>query len=283
MDDFIFFGTPELAVTILEELAEVGLMPTMVVTAPDRKQGRGMQLTPPPVKVWADAHNIPSLQPTDITDANFLNALRENTATVFVLAAYGKILPQELIDIPQHGIVNVHPSLLPLHRGPSPIEAQILSDDQTVGVSVMLIDEKMDHGPLLAQTEMYIDDADWPLTGSKLESILAHEGGKLLAHVLPLWVSGETKAIEQDHDIATFCRLIKKENGLIDITNDDPREIFLKVHAYDRWPRAYFFDTNNKRVVITEAQYIDGALVIQKVIPEGKKETAYESYVNNLN
>lgn len=278
MNDFIFFGTPELAVTILEELAAVGLVPSMVVTAPDRAQGRGMRMTAPPVKTWALERNIPVLQPTDISDEVFLKQLEASTATVFVLAAYGKILPERLIAIPEHGIVNVHPSLLPLWRGPSPIEAQILSDNQTVGVSIMLIDDKMDHGPLLAQTEIEIDDADWPLRGSELENILAHEGGALLAHVLPLWVNGETTSTKQDHDNATYCKLIRKEHGLVNLDDDDPREIFLKVRAYDRWPRAYFFDQHGKRVVITEADYVDGKLVIQKVIPEGKKEVSFEAY-----
>lgn len=275
MDNFIFFGTPELAVTILDELEAVGLLPIAVVTAPDRKQGRGMQLTPPPVKVWATKRTITVYQPDDVTDPTFLEQLASSTATVFVLAAYGKILPQALIDIPKHGIVNVHPSLLPLWRGPSPIEAQILSDNQTVGVSIMLIDHKMDHGPILAQTEIEIEDEDWPPKGSELENILAVEGGKLLGHVLPLWVNGETQATEQDHESATYCTLIKKEDGLVDLVADDPRKIFLKVRAYDRWPRVYYFDENNKRIVITEADYVDGTLVIKRIIPEGKKEADF--------
>ena len=286
---FVFFGTPDIAVTVLEELKAEDLFPQLIVTAPDRKQGRGMKLTPPAVKVWAEKHNIPVLQPEKLKEDNVAETLKDSAPKggfdVFVVAAYGKIIPKEIIDIPTHGTLNVHPSLLPKHRGPSPIQAQILGGDKEMGVTIMQIDEEMDHGPLLGQTELTFDEVP---KASELEDILGTEGGKLLAYLMPEWIAGKVPAIPQEHDKATYCHFIKKEDALIDL-NDDAYQNFLKIQAYDMWPVAYFMtapkssndDRAQKkiRVKITGADYKNGGLVIKKVIPEGKKEMEYEAFL----
>lgn len=282
---FVFFGTSDFSVIILDELKKEGFLPQLIVAAPDRRQGRGMKLVPPPTKLWAEKNNIEVLQPEKLRKENFSQTLKEKAPKagwdVFILASYGKIISQDIIDLPKHGTLNVHPSLLPLHRGPSPLEAQILSDNPTVGVTIMLTDEKMDHGPLFAQTEITFDESDWPPYRDELEDILAHEGGALLAHTLPRWIQGEIEAITQEHEKATYCSMIEKKNGLIDIEHGNTRENFLKIRAYASWPRAYYFTKRNGRdirVVVTRASWENDALIIERVIPEGKKEIRYKDY-----
>ncbi|MCI0619827.1 methionyl-tRNA formyltransferase [Candidatus Wolfebacteria bacterium] len=278
---FAFFGTPEFAVIVLDELERAGLLPAIIVTAPDRSKGRGLKLTPPPVKVWADIHGISTLQPKKLNDPGFLSKLKTYDLELFIVAAYGKIIPRTVTDVPKHGVLNVHPSLLPKYRGPSPVETQILSDDRNVGVTIMQIDEEMDHGPVVQNEKVKIKNEEWPLRASTLAKILAHTGGKLLADTIPRWVAGEIAAVQQDHNEATYCKLIKKEDAHIDL-NDNPYQNFLTIQAYDAWPKAYFFaEKNGKkvRVKITDANYRDGKLTIKKVIPEGKHEMDYESFL----
>lgn len=276
---FVFFGTPAIAVTALEILHEHNLIPSCIVTAPDKPAGRGMHMTAPAVKVWADEHHIPTLQPETLNDPQCIEELSKQSADVFVVVAYGKLIPRTVLDIPKKGVLNMHPSLLPHHRGPSPIEAQIQADDpDDVGVSIMLLDEKMDHGPLLTQTKVELHE--WPIKASELIEILAYEGGMLLAQTLPLWVSGEIEPTAQDHTAATYCEKIQKQDAILDLENGDPYQNYLKICAYDIWPRAFFFTKKNKRVIVTEASYTDGLLTITRVIPEGKKEMSYTDFLS---
>lgn len=277
----VFFGTPQISVFVLEELKKAGIVPALVVTAPDKPRGRKMIITPPEAKVWAQAEGIPVLQPQKIAD-EFLAELESRAPQggwdVFIVAAYGKLLPQKLLDMPKHEVVNVHPSLLPRLRGATPIRGAILADEKETGVTIMIIDAEMDHGPILAQKKINI--AEWPPHASGLEETLAKEGGALLAEVLPKWLKGEIEPQEQDHDKATFTKKIKKEDGLIDL-NDDPYQNLLKIRAYEGWPGAYFFTKKGDReirVKIMDAKLADGALEITRVIPEGKKEMSYEEF-----
>jgi len=148
----VFFGTSRFSVIVLEELKKAGIMPELVVTAPDTPQGRKLILTPPPVKAWAQENGVKFLQPQKLDDS-FIGQLSKVNAQLFLLASYGKIIPQKVLDLPQHGTLNVHPSLLPKYRGPSPIQSQILADDKNVGVSIILLDEKMDHGPIVGSAQ----------------------------------------------------------------------------------------------------------------------------------
>lgn len=274
---FAFFGTPELAVTILEELSAAGFIPALVVTRPDAPAHRGKVLTPPPVKVWADAHGIPVLQPAKLTD-DAIAELKKDAWDVFIVAAYGKLLLQELLDIPAHGTLNVHPSLLPRLRGPSPIRSAILNDEHETGVTIMLIDAEMDHGPIIEQE--FVDIPEWPPRANELEDLLAHAGGAILAETLLPWVRGEIAAQEQDDAQATYCKTIKKEAGLINLT-DDPQKNLLKIRAFEGWPGTYtFFERSGQkiRVQIIDAHLADGALVIDTVRPEGKRDMPYADF-----
>jgi methionyl-tRNA formyltransferase len=269
-----FFGTPDRAVYVLDELKAAGILPSLIVTQPDRPQGRKLALTPPPVKVWAHKEKIEVLQPEDLSDKNFIKRLASGGFDVFVVVAYGKILKDEILDIPKHGSLNLHASLLPKLRGSCPIETAILQDDKDTGVSIIKMDKLMDHGPIIASKK--VKPSRWPLPADLLAKELVTEGGKLFAQTLPLWVAGKIRAEEQDHSKATYTKKITKEDGLMDLSADGYAN-FLKWNAYKGWPGSYFFKSN-KRVVITDAQYVDGIFSIKKVVPEGKKEISWEDF-----
>lgn len=275
--NFIFLGTPDLAVYVLEELEKKNYLPSLIITASDMKIGRGNVFIAPPVKKWADIHDIPTLQPEKI-DEKLLNTLRKDKYDVFILAAYGKILPKELLEMPKHGILNVHPSLLPRLRGPSPIRSAILNNERETGTSIIILDEKMDHGKIVAQESLEIKD--WPPFLPDLEEKLFRIGGKLLVEILPDYISEKITPKTQDETKATYCKKIKKEDGLVDLLKDSPKEIWVKYRALYGWPGIYFMQ-NGKRIKITDADFQDEKLVIKKVIPEGKKETEYKNLNQN--
>ena len=248
--NFVFFGTTPLAEGVLAELAKAELVPTRVIDS---------------------AKIAPEL----------IEELSREEWDVFVVASFGAILPEKLLDIPKHGVVNVHPSLLPRLRGPSPMRSAILNDEKETGVSIMLLDEEMDHGPLLAQKKVPI--SPWPPHGKELDSLLAHEGGKLLAQILPLWVEGKLKQQKQNHDLATYTEKFTKEDGLLDLSGDAYKNL-LKLRAFEGWPGTYaFFERAGKkiRVQILDAHLEGSKLVIDTVKPEGKKEMRYEDFLHS--
>lgn len=277
---FAFFGTPDIAVASLDALFKNGLVPSVIVTAQDMPAGRGKIMTPPPVKVWAIEHGVPYIQPTSMKRESFPDSFFAADVDICVLVAFGYILPKWLLDLPQHGFINMHPSLLPKLRGPSPIRTAILNNDRdAVGVTVMKIDEHMDHGPILAQERVEL--TDWPLPGRELDKVLSESGGKLLAQTLLPYSNGTIIPYEQRHADATYCKMIKKSDA--EIFEADPAEVALhKICAYDGWPGAFIMlERNGKplRLKIISA-HIDGdTLVYDRVIPEGKKEMSYTDFM----
>ena len=171
---------------------------------------------------------------------------------------------------------------MPLLRGPSPIESAILSLEKT-GVSIMLVDEEVDHGAIVAQREVAI--AEWPPYAEELETTLAHAGGKLLAEVLPEWIAEKITAREQDHSAATFTKKITSENGLVNLA-DNAAANLRTIRAFHAAPGAYFFATKENgerlRVRITRARIENNALVLERVVPEGKKEMAYDDFLRGF-
>lgn len=275
--NIVFFGTSDISVTVLEELKKANLTPSLIITMPDKPKGRKLVLTPPPVAVWAKLNKINFIQPEKLNE-DFLNILKKENFDLFVVASYGKILKQELLDISKHGTLNVHPSLLPKLRGASPIISAILEDEKKTGITIMLLDAGMDSGPILAQKE--IMPKNWPTKASELEEVLGREGGKLLCEVIPKWINGEIKLKEQNHSEATFTKKISKEDGFIDL-NDNAYKNLLKIYAFEKWPGTYFFvNRHNKqiRIKITDADIENNELVIKKVIPEGKGEMLYKDF-----
>lgn len=277
---FVFFGTPQLAADILERLKRDNLVPSLIVTNPDRPVGRKQILTSPPVKLWAEKNNIPVLQPEKIHGSRFIlpaqAGIQEYNPELFVVVAYGKILPKEVLGIPAKGALNLHYSLLPKYRGASPIESMILNDDRDTGVSIMLMDEEMDHGPIVAQRKLIADS--WPVSAEQLREACNEIGGDLLAETIPLWLEGKITPREQDHSKATYTKKISKSDGEIDLSGDAYKN-FLKYQAFKTWPGTFFYkeeEGKKVRVKITEAEFRDGKFVIKKIIPEGKKERSRE-------
>lgn len=283
MNDFssVFFGTPEFAVDTLTALENANLLPDVIVTNPDKPAGRGLHVQPTPVKTWAQEREIPVLTPPSLKESSDeLDIILNSEWDVFSVSAYGGLLPKEILELPKKGTLNVHPSLLPRYRGATPIESQILNDEKTVGVTIMLMDEELDHGPIVSQAS--ITPEDWPLKSSMLRDLLGSVGGELLAETIPPWLKGEITAEDQDHTQATFTKKLKKEDGELKLS-DDGYANYLKFCAYDQWPGTYFFiekDGKKIRVKITDALYKDRSFVPLKVIPEGKKEIMYEQFIS---
>ena len=272
----VFFGTEPLAKDVLQSLKDANLTPSLIVSGQDTFDSK-KNLVQPVEKTWAIENNIPVIQPKKL-DQETIARLKEANADVFVVASYGKILPQALLALPKRGVVNLHPSLLPELRGPSPIRSAILNDMRETGVSIMLLDEAMDHGPILANK--LVDITPWPIPGRNLDSLLSKEGAELLALTLPKWIKGEIEPKEQDHTKATYCKEFTKSDGEIDLNNDQYQN-YLKICALDGWPGSYFFITQGDkqiRIKITEAEFKDNKLIIKKVIPEGKKEMTFEDF-----
>jgi len=277
---FAFFGTPKFSVHVLDALERHGMLPALIITAPDKPQGRGLILTPSPAKQWAMERGIDVLTPEKLKDEDFLAELQNTEWDVFLVAAYAKLIPKNILDMPRRGSLNVHPSLLPKFRGPSPALSAILADERATGVTIMQMVEKMDAGPIVAQARIELEEDAWPPKGSEFETLLATEGGNLLAETLPHWISGQIEAEEQDESQATFTRKFTDADSLIDL-HGDAREQLLKIRAFDKNPRAHFI-LNEKRIIITEVQVQDGKLELLKVIPEGKKEISYTDFVRTL-
>lgn len=291
--NFIFWGTPDVASETLEILKENGYVPSLIITAPDKPQGRKMLITPPPVKVWAIENNIPYLQPENLQDkrnvvfksiaqadepsiANFQQKImcgfKNNIPPVLsIVVAYGKIIPENILNMFKLGSINIHYSLLPKYRGASPVESAILNGDTETGISIQKMEYKMDTGPIIAQKKVEIEPDE---KAGDLRKTLIKIGGELLIKILPDFVNGKIKLTSQDESKASVCKKIKKEDGLIDL-NDDPIKNYNKFRAYATWPRTFFFK-NNKRIIITDAKLENGEFKILKIIPEGGKEINYK-------
>ena len=231
-------GTPEFAVPSLQALVDSPhFSVAAVVTQPDKPAGRKEEPKASPVKRLALEHGLPILQPAEVRDnPEFAQAIKSITPDAIVVVAYGKILPQEILDIPEYGIVNVHASLLPKYRGASPIAAAILNGDETTGVTLMKMDVKMDTGPIISKSEpVPIEPAD---TAESLGKKLSKAGADLLIDTLLRYLEGELSPTPQDDLQATYTKLIKKEDGQID-WREDEETIARKVRAYYPWPSAY--------------------------------------------
>lgn len=266
MNNFAFLGTDEFSLICLEELKTSGLTPRLIITAADKPKGRKLALTPAPAKLWGLKNGVPVKHSVSDT-AGF---------DLLVVASYGYLIPAAVLRAAKYGVLNIHPSLLPRHRGPSPIPSAILAGDEKTGVTIMLLDEELDHGPILVQRAVPVGEKNY----LELRDELARTGAQLLAEILPRWLVGKIEARPQDHERATFTKKIKKEDGLINL-DDNPQLNLRKFRALTPWPGIYFFEAG-KRIKITEAALEDGSFLIKKVIPEGKAEMDYADYLRGL-
>ncbi|MFA5185572.1 MAG: methionyl-tRNA formyltransferase [Patescibacteria group bacterium] len=250
MFKIIFFGTSEFAVPSLKALADDGRFEILgTVTQPDRPVGRHAVLTPPAVKA-ATPDGIPVFQPEKLKDESFKSWISDigPSCDAFVIVSYGKILPQWLLDLPKKGIVNVHGSLLPRWRGASPIQSAIAANDPVSGVTIMLIDAEMDHGPILSQIEEPILPDD---TGGELHDRLATIGGETLPDVLADYLDGKIQPRAQKHEDATNCRTLTRDDGKLD-PNKTAEDLEQLVFAYNPWPGTWI-EIGGKRIKILAA------------------------------
>ncbi len=283
----IFIGTPEFGAIILEELVKNNYKPILVITNPDKPVGRKQIMTPPPVKLVAQKHNILLAQPEKIK--NYQSEIKNFAPDLIVVAAYGQIISKEILGIPKYECLNVHPSLLPKYRGASPIQSAILDGEEKTGVTLMLMDEKMDHGPILALQELEISRLRQSFGGQsipkttyqELHNKLAELGAKLLVETIPNWISGKIKPKPQDESKATYTKILKKEDGKIS-WNKSAKEIERQIRAFNSWPGSFTLcqkNDKNIKVKILEADVLDDKLIIKKVQPEGKKPMDYEEFL----
>ena len=284
----LFMGTPEIAATSLVTLIADGFEVVGAVSQPDRPKGRGMVLTPPPVKVLAEEHGIPVYQPTTLKDGAFLPVLRELAPDVIAVVAYGKILPSEVLSFPKYGCVNVHVSLLPKYRGAAPMQRAIMAGEHETGVTTMRMDEGLDTGDILMVEKFPIGDED---NFETVHDRSAELGGKLLSATLRALEAGTVLPKKQDHSLATYAEKITKEECLLDFSQ--PASVLdARIRGLSPIPLAFTHLRDGKllkvvsaspvtgkgragEVIRTEREGVvvacgEGALLLKTVLPEGK-------------
>jgi methionyl-tRNA formyltransferase len=274
-----FFGTDEFSINVISELITNDIKIDLIITVPDAPKGRGLVLTPPPIKNFSSDKGIEIIQPEKLDDDCF-EKLSNESWDLFIVASYGKIIPERFIKIPKSSVLNVHPSLLPKYRGTSPIESQIMSGDQNIGVTIMKMDKEMDHGPILAERKVEYKE----YFSEELYKMLSTLGGKIISEILPDYISGKLTGVEQNHDLATFTKKIKKEDGEVSLTEEDD-VIYRKYRALKQSVGLYFYTIrrgNKIRVKINEAEFKDGKFELKEVTPEGGKRMSYESFLLGL-
>lgn len=252
----IFFGTSEFAIPILEKLrGSDDFDIAAIVTQPDKPAGRKQKPLPSHVQKWALDQGLVIFQPEKLDPLSFSplsrGRLRGGSPDLFIVASYGKIIPKEIIDLPKFGSLNIHPSLLPKYRGASPIHAAILNGDRETGVTIIKMDEKIDHGPIIASAKFEVKSSK--LTYQELHDKLSNLGAELLLQTLPKYLSGEIKAVPQDETQASYTKIITKEQARIK-WNDSAEKIDRMIRAYHLWPVAWT-TLQGKRLKIYDSQF----------------------------
>lgn len=291
----VFMGSPEFALPTLQKLAE--RYPVIgVITQPDRPAGRGREMKPPPVKLLAESLGLPVIQPIRLRAPEAMEQLRAWAPDLIIVAAFGQILRQEVLDLPPHGCLNVHASLLPRWRGAAPINAAILNGDEQTGVTIMRMDAGVDTGPILSQKAIPIEPED---TAATLGEKLAQLGADLLIETLPPYLAGKLQPQPQDEALATYAPMLKKEDSWLDFRR--PAAVLARqVRAYHPWPGTFYDGWSGGYLKVLRARPLpeaalpeaitqpkpgtraiyqglpavraaDGWLVLEEVQPAGKK------------
>jgi methionyl-tRNA formyltransferase len=286
----IFFGTPLFGQIILQKLRSENFHIVAVVSQPDRPIGRDQKLTPSPVKTFAKEHKIPILTPADKEELLTTNRkLEKLKPALFVVASFGMIIPPETLQIPEKGALNVHPSLLPKYRGASPIQAAILNGDIETGVTIIQMDEQMDHGPILSQEKTALGSTETTATAM---TKLAQLGGNLLTKTIPPYLAGKIIPQPQDHTQATYTKLIKRDNGRIN-WGENNAKVEQMIRAFNPWPGVWTtvgemaeqLDRElknrrhqNLRLKILQAHLENGTLSLNSVQVEGKNPITFPDF-----
>lgn len=306
----VFMGTPEFGAVILEGLMKSEYQPILVVTETDKPAGRDRVLTAPAVKVVAEKYKIPILQPEKIL--NIKSEILNLEPDLIIVAAYGQILPKEILDIPKKGCLNVHPSLLPKYRGSSPIQSAILNGEKITGVTIILMDEKIDHGPIIGQRTIEIGEKE---TGKDLQDKLADLSVRLILETIPKQQKGLVRPVPQNENQITYARVLRREDGKIN-WKKTAEDIERQIRAFALWPECFtFWEKTGKllRIKILQGRVLKSPtkdvtytigktliapqneicvqcgkglwegggdfLVIEKLQLEGKKETSSEDFL----
>lgn len=249
----VYMGTPEIAAVILRRLLEAGQEVVLAVTQPDRPKGRGKALAEPPVKELAKAWNVPVFQPERVRLPEAVQVIRDAGPDMIVVAAFGQILPKELLTMPRYGCVNVHASLLPKYRGAAPIQWAILDGEEETGVSIMAMDEGIDTGAVFSQVAVPISEDE---TGGSLHDKLAEAGAAALLDAIPRIVSGELRAVPQGEMTTPYAKQLKKEMGRVDFTRS-AAELERLIRGLNPWPSAYSY-FNGKQCKLWKAETVPG-------------------------
>jgi len=298
---YIFFGSSEFAQIVLQKLLQSKMEPLLVVTQPPKPKGRKQLLSPTPVQNIAEQFNISFLTPSNLNEENFLQTIQNLKPDFILLTAYGKIIPQTLLKLPPKGFINLHPSLLPRWRGATPIQSTILNGDEETGVTLFLMDEQIDHGPIISNSKLKIQNSK--LTYEELSKELALLGAKLIIETLPQWLDNKIKPTPQNENLATYCHKITKEDEKIN-WHDDALNIDRKVRALNPNPGTYtiiknkiikiisgepllnennnnyqigeIFQTPNKKIAV---KCLKNSYQINILKPEGKKEMSSTDFL----
>lgn len=298
----IFMGTPEFGAIILDKLAQSQFKPELVITSPDKPQGRNQEMTSPPVKKIAQNHQISVHQTKDINSSKTKEVIQSLDPSLIIVAAFGQIIPPNILELPKFGCLNVHPSLLPKYRGSSPIQTAILNGGRITGVTIILMDEKIDHGPILSKKEREITNSH--ITYKELKKELANFGAEVLLDTIPEWTEGDIEPQSQDHSKATYTPKLKKEDGRIDWQNT-AWQIERQIRAFNPWPssfckvdhkilkiwKASVFEYTEDSPLVTEGktflapndkiavQCKEDFLIIQELQLEGKKRMTSKEFL----
>ena len=303
MTKVVFIGSPDFSLPSLQALSARDGSETHherfevvgVVTQPDRASGRGRGLKSPPVKTLALELNIPVMQPEKLRTPEAMEQLRAWAPDLIVVAAFGQILKKDVLDLPKHGCINVHASLLPRWRGAAPINAAILAGDEETGVTIMCMDVGLDTGPILAKKSMRLTSDN---TAGSVTQALSQLGADLLIETLPRWIAGEIEPQTQDDALATYAPMMKKEEGKLDFTKD-VNELERRVRAFNPWPGAFMDFTGTilkvhrahvglgnaaegQRLITQDQPAVGGRgglLILDEVQPAGKKPMSGKSFL----
>lgn len=254
----IFMGTPDFAVEILNSLEKEGHEIYLVVTQPDKPSGRKGELTPPPVKVWAEERGIPVYQPEKIKSKEAISMISDFPIDIGIVAAYGQIIPKEILDIPTHGYINVHASMLPKYRGAAPIQWSILNGDKSTGVTIMQMGPGLDDGDIIMQEEMAIAPDE---TGGSLFEKLAIRGGNMCCMAMVAIENNLVERIPQNEADATYVSVIKKDFGAIDFSAD-AQYIERMIRGLNPWPSAFTY-WNGQMLKIWAAKVVSDEEIVE--------------------
>lgn len=300
----IFFGSSFISKKILNNLIEQKLNIKLVITQPDKPVGRKKIVQQNSVKKLALSRKIPLKQFSKL-DKKAVSFISKIKPDIIITCSYGKIIPEEIINLPKFKSINIHPSLLPKFRGPSPIQTVLLNGKNYTGISFMLMDKKMDHGDIIFQKKIKINKND---DYNKLEKVIIDESNRNLVKVIKKWINDEIKPKKQVHSKATYTKIIEKKDGFIDFRRENAQEIYNKYRAFVNWPRIYSFWKKNdkkKKIIFEEIEFFsknlktkyqngevakidkklaiktkNGFIIIKKIQIQGKKIINAQDFVN---